>query len=127
MQPMIGLKPMKTSEAVKIHLALNGHEPFGRPFQQVLETTQMEPRRLRDLLETYHFYFTPVGQSDRFIINRLHHDQGSLFTIIDAVERRNVRFALAKFTPVFFIAVILGSATLGFLLSAIVNQRSLYF
>lgn len=127
MTTIIGIKPMKSSEAVKIHCALDGHEPRGMAFNEVKEITQMESGRLRELLEKYHLYFTPVGDSDRFIINRHYYDGGSLYTMIDSIERRNVQVAIAKFTPFFVLGLILCSSTIGFMLSAIVNRHGGYF
>lgn len=127
MQSIIGLKPMKSSEVVKIHLALDGYEPFGRHFEEVLDVTELERGRLRDLLDKYHFYFTRVGDTGRYILNRHHYEQSNFAEVIDSIERRNVRFAVAKFTPVFIVGLIICSSTIGFMLSAIVNKHGGYF
>ena len=127
MNSIIGIKPMRSSEVVKIHLVLDGHEPQGLPFVQALEKTQMQPARMRELLEKYHFYFTQVGDSDRFIINRHNNDNGCLYSVIDGIEKRTVRIAIAKFTPFFILGLIIASSTIGFMLSAIVNKHGGYF
>lgn len=127
MNSIVGIKPMKASEVVRIHLVLDGHEPHGMPFIHALEKTQMEPARLRELMEKYHFYFTQVGDSDRFIINRHNHDSGSLYAVVDSIERRTVKIAIAKFTPFFILGLFLASSTIGFMLSAIVNKHGGYF
>ncbi|TRY32539.1 hypothetical protein [Aliiglaciecola sp. M165] len=127
MQSIIGLKPMKSSEVVKIHLALDGYEPIGRHFEEVLEVTQLDRQRLRDLLDKYHFYFTRVGDTGRYILNRHHYERSDMVEVIDSIERRNVRFAVAKFTPVFIVGLIICSSTIGFMLSAIVNKNGGYF
>ncbi len=127
MHTITGVKPMRTSEVIKIHHALDGYEPRGKAFDLVLEETQIDPARLRELLDKYHFYFTPVGDSGRYIVNRQHYNKGSLYTVVDSIERRNINYALAKFTPLFFIGLIFCSATVGFMLSAIVNRHGGYF
>ncbi len=127
MNSIIGIKPMSAAEVVKIHLVLDGQEPHGLPFVLALEQTKMEPNRLRELLEKYHFYFTQVGDSDRFIINRHNHDNGSLYTVVDSIEKRTVKIAIAKFTPFFILGLVLASSTMGFMLSAIVNKHGGYF
>lgn len=127
MQSIIGLKPMKSSEVVKIHLALNGHEPFGLHFEDILDATELPRERLESLLDRYHFYFTRVGESGRYILNRHHYDNARLDSVVNSIERRNVKFAIAKFTPLFLIGLVLCSSTIGFILSAIVNKHGGYF
>ncbi|GAA6186673.1 MULTISPECIES: hypothetical protein [Alteromonadaceae] len=127
MSTIIGIKPMKASEVVKIHQVLDGFEPNGVAFEDVLKQTKMDPVRLRELLDKYHFYFTEVGDSSRYIVNRYHYDESDLDEVIDSIERRNVRFAIAKFTPFFLIGLVLCSATIGFMLSAIVNKNGGYW
>ncbi|WJG10987.1 hypothetical protein [Aliiglaciecola sp. LCG003] len=127
MHSIVGLKPMKSSEVVKIHRALDGHEPGGVPYYEVLNKTEIEPIRLRNLLERYHYYFTQVGDSGRFIVNRHYYNNGNIDEVIDSIERRNVRVAIAKFTPFFILGLMLLSSTIGFMLSAIVNKHGGYF
>jgi hypothetical protein len=127
MSTIIGIKPMKSSEVVKIHRVLDGSEPFGIAFEDVLKQTKMDPVRLRDLLDKYHYYFTAVGTTGRYIINRHHYSNANIDEVIDSIERRNVRIAIAKFTPFFVIGLILLSSTIGFMLSAIVNKNGGYF
>ena len=117
MNSIIGIKPMCSSEVAKIHLALDGHEPHGTPFVEALKKTHIEQARLRDLLEKYHFYFTQVGDSDRFVINRHNYDNGCLYSVIDSIERRTVKIAIAKFTPFFILGLFLASSTISFMLS----------
>ncbi|WP_343860026.1 hypothetical protein [Aliiglaciecola litoralis] len=127
MSTIIGIKPMKSSEVVKIHRVLDGYEPFGVAFEDVQAQTKMDPDRLRDLLDKYHFYFTPISTTGRYIINRHHYQNGNIDEVVDSIERRNVRFAIAKFTPFFVVGLILLSSTIGFMLSAIVNKNGGYF
>lgn len=127
MSTIIGIKPMKSSEVVKIHRILDGYEPRGVPYEDVLVETRIDPVRLRDLLDKYHFYFTQVGDTGRYIINRQHYKRGNLDEVIDSIERRNIRFAIAKFTPIFLIGLVLASSTIGFMLSAIVNKHGGYW
>ncbi|MDC0602597.1 hypothetical protein OAP14_06150 [Aliiglaciecola sp.] len=127
MSTIIGIKPMKSSELVKIYRVLDGYEPRGVAYEDVLVDTLMDPERLRDLLDKYHFYFTQVGDSGRYIINRQHYKRGNIYEVIDSIERRNIRFAIAKFTPIFLIGLVIASSTLGFILSAVVNKHGGYW
>lgn len=118
---------MKSSEVVKLYLILQGHPIRGLHFDTILEQSQMDPHRLRDLLEKYHFYFTQVGDTNYFIINQHNHDKGSLYAVVDSIEKRNIQATIAKLTPFFLVAFVLATATVGFMLSAIVNKHGGYF